>query len=218
MKIRSIAAGTIAGVAALGALAPFASAAQSGQTDATFTITGGFLEIVVPDDTAGAVSLGTFDEASPLNGASVSGNLGSTTVNDERNSTAGWTVSANSSDFVHDTVVTEVVGGANVHISIDPTDVVSEALNGGAPSTTLFVPDTDGTNGDGNLANAGGAIGSAPTANITTIVNGLIAGLGLGDPLPSANNSVTYDPTIQVSIPADTLEGTYVGTIQQTVA
>lgn len=219
MKIRSIAAATLAGAAALAFLAPTATAED---TDATFTVTGGFLTISVPSDGGGAtpVNLGTTNEGSLVSGADISGQLGDTTVDDERNSTtAGWEVSANASDFVKVGDATKTVAAENVHIFIDGLANVSSQLLNGDIQTTLFVPDAEGAYGDGDLAGSNGdPIGAAPAAGIDAIVDDIIAGLGLGELLPTANNSVTYDPTVEINIPADTSEGTYLGTIEQTVA
>ena len=194
MKHRSLLA-LAAGTVATALLAPMAHAATTADTQATFTLTGGFLSISAP---AGPVDLGAAG-TSLLAGVQASGSLGATTVTDDRNSLTGWDVSASSTDFVEQGVgATGNVDAANVQISIPAASVVANATNLGGG--TLFTP-TAGTTGD-----VGGAIGQTPLT-----LNGLLGVL-------NTTNTVTYEPDVTVSVPADTPDGTYLGTITQTVA
>lgn len=198
---------TAAGVALLagGLLAPAASAAETGGTVTTFTLTNGFLSISVPTgDNTTPVSLGAAD-ATLLSGVQASGSLGDTTVTDERNSTTGWTVTASSTDFTQildgsglAPVTADTVAASNVGIVIPTASIV---VNGGEVlGGTLFTP-TAGTTGA-----AGGAIGNT-VADLSTILTAL-----------DTTNSVKYNPTITVTVPADTANGTYRATVTQTAS
>jgi hypothetical protein len=87
----SIMAGTLAFAVALPA-----SAATSGTTDASVTVTGGFLSITVP---ANAGSLGSLTNT--VGGGTISGPLGQVQVEDGRSAAAGsgWVTSVISSAF-----------------------------------------------------------------------------------------------------------------------
>lgn len=195
-----------------GVLAPMASAADDG-TIVTFTLTNGSLSITAPE----SKNLGTAT-AGPT-GVRASANLGATTVSDSRNSTAGWSVYASSSDFSNGGAGT--IGKANVTIQIASLTGVTQTINGGTsqPLTSgLFVADSDGTTGDAtfdhdaNNATAaipGGKIGDLVAAELVSLVGSL--------GLVGTNHTVTYDPTVTVVVPPDTPDGTYQGTVTQTV-
>jgi len=85
---RTLAAIVIGGMFSVVALAPAAHAAT---TDATFTLTGGALEINAP--LSAALANGVAGDPS------VAGSLGITTVTDDRGSEAGWVASRASSSF-----------------------------------------------------------------------------------------------------------------------
>jgi len=83
----------------MGVFAPAANAANSGATTATFTISGGTLDITVPSSTVDltptAVTAGSL---------TASGALGNTTVSDQRAALiATWTVTISSTDFMNTT-------------------------------------------------------------------------------------------------------------------
>jgi hypothetical protein len=92
---RLIFAVAVAGMFTL-SLAPPASAAGSGISPASVTVTGGYLSITVP---TGGVSLGT--QADTVGGETISGLLGQIQVNDARDDVAGsgWVVSVIASAF-----------------------------------------------------------------------------------------------------------------------
>ncbi|CUU55928.1 hypothetical protein Ga0074812_106183 [Parafrankia irregularis] len=88
----AVAAGATAIVAAGLAITPPATAATSGTTSVTFTLTGGTLDIAVPGPTE--VNLGSFAVTTPT----VSGPLGNVTVTDSRGlASATWIASVASS-------------------------------------------------------------------------------------------------------------------------
>jgi hypothetical protein len=86
-----------------------ASAAGSGDTPATFTITGGGLAITAP--TVAAALSGT-GETSSVTATSVSGSLGDVSVTDARGTAEGWVVSAVSSSFETDPSSTSIAASA----------------------------------------------------------------------------------------------------------
>jgi hypothetical protein len=207
-KLIAIAAG--GALLATGLFAPTVRAdGHSGGTVATLTLTGGFLSISVPSGTnEDPVDLGA---ATPtlLEGVQASASLGVTTVEDERNATTGWTVTASSTAFTQvldgtGQVPAEAASIANSNVAIVvPLDTVVEQASGLLPGFTvgdLFVP-TAGTTGS-----EGGPIGHTVAS-----LSGL---LGLLD----TTNAVAYNPTVTVTVPADTPNGTYRGTVTQTVS
>jgi hypothetical protein len=95
MGSRSLLVAIATGMLTLGIALP-ASAASSGATTATVTVTGGFLSITVPTD---AGSLGTMPNS--VGGGTISGPLGQVQVNDARSAGAGagWIASVISTAF-----------------------------------------------------------------------------------------------------------------------
>ena len=95
MRLRSPSIAIIASVFTLG-IAGSASAATSGGTTATITVTGGFLSITVPTD---AGNLGTI--VNSVGGGMISGPLGQVQVSDARSPAAGsgWVTSVISTAF-----------------------------------------------------------------------------------------------------------------------
>jgi hypothetical protein len=96
MKTRSLIFALVAAGVLTLSVAPPASAAASGISPATVTVTGGFLSITVP---TGGVNLGT--QADTVGGETISGLLGQVQVNDARDDVAGsgWVVSIIASAF-----------------------------------------------------------------------------------------------------------------------
>ncbi|EFC85206.1 hypothetical protein [Parafrankia sp. EUN1f] len=89
-----VSAGAVAILATGLALTPPATAATSGTTTVTFTLTGGTLDITVPGPSP--VNLGSFAVTAPT----VSGPLGNVTVTDSRGlASATWIASVTSSAF-----------------------------------------------------------------------------------------------------------------------
>ncbi len=129
---------------------------------------------------------------SGLTGSSnLSGQLGPVTVTDARGATLGsWTASVVSTDFT--------TGGGTSNETIPKADIVY--ASGAATATTgvgVFTP--------GQLTIAlGQALSQSRTAYAATGVVG--------------NNTVTWNPTVQVNVPAAAVTGTYTGTVTHSVA
>ncbi len=125
------------------------------------------------------------------NAGTVSAQLGATTVTDLRGALgASWTATVVASDFTTGAATAdETIGKANVSY-----------WSGAATATTgtaVFVP--------GQLTNLLAAvIDSAQTAFSATGTVG--------------NNSATWNPTVTITVPADSVVGSYAGTITHSVA
>lgn len=199
-----------AAVAAAGllgvALAPTADAALgTGDTTSTFTLTNGVISMTTPS----SATLATWAANRLTGGTTVSGTLTGTTVTDERNSTAGWQVTAQSTSFSDGAGHT--IPASNVTIAIDGVAGITQTVAGvtGALSTGLFVPVVGGTTGD-----VDGAIGALVGSELDTILSALPGGLLA----QNANNAITYDPTVTVKVPPNTPNGTYSALITQTAS
>jgi hypothetical protein len=96
MRVRSLSVALVAGALTLGIGLPSAWADQTGATNATITVQGGFLAITVPTD---AGNLGTRQNS--VTGGTISGPLGQVQVSDARSAAAGsgWVTSVISSAF-----------------------------------------------------------------------------------------------------------------------
>jgi hypothetical protein len=130
-------AGTMLAVLPAGA----AMADDTGDTTATFTLSGGSLD-VTPSLNAGLTN-GTPGVAS------VSGSLGALGVSDSRGSIAGWVVSAASSTFV------DGAGSVSTGVSYDSGDATAATGNvtiasQGLTSITTGAPVATGTLASGN--------------------------------------------------------------------
>lgn len=135
--------GTLAVTGSVLALLPVGSAmaVPTDTTEATFTLAGGSLVVTPASD----ADLG---DGAP-GAASVSGSLGTVTINDSRGSTAGWVVSAASTTFVDgagstSTDVSYDAGSATSH-----TGIVS-ALSAGSTSIVEAAPVAGGSDASGN--------------------------------------------------------------------
>ena len=106
-------------------LAPAANAATTGNTTATFTISGGALSITVP---ASTVNLGTVAAGS----LTASGQLGDTSVSDQRGGIAEtWTLTASSTSFTTGgATASETVTNSNVGYLAGASTSVTPALAG----------------------------------------------------------------------------------------
>jgi len=125
LRIAAAASAAALAISGLGLLAPPAHAALSGSTTATFTITGGTLNITVP---ASTVNLATVSAGA----LTASGSLGDTSVSDQRGSlVATWTLTAASSNFTTGTATTnETVTNSNVSYLAGASTSVTPALAG----------------------------------------------------------------------------------------
>lgn len=169
--------------------APAASA-----TEATFTLAGGGISITQPGATA------TLSGAAlALTGTSMTGQLGSTTVNDERGALLGsFTVKMASTAFTR----TSTAAAGTTPAEGDTYQIPATAVTGYSgvvtPSgvivpvgTTVATPADLSTTGGGTIVTVTGVTGSA---------------------------SITYDPTVSVAVPGAAPAGTYTGTVTQTAS
>jgi hypothetical protein len=165
----------IAGIAALGVVG-MAMPAQAGDTDVTFTLTGGDLTITTPT-AAATLSAGALS----VTGTSVTGALGDTTVTDERGSLLqNVTVTMASSAFTNDPNPDPAVTGDEYVI---PASAATGYSGVATPSgTAIPVPTTVGMalGGSGSAiltmesSGSGGAIYN-PTVSVA-VPAGAIAG------------------------------------------
>jgi hypothetical protein len=139
LKRRSLLVGAVVGMLTIGAALP-ALADTTGTTDATVTVTSGFLSITVPAD---AGNLGT--RANTVNGGTISRALGQVQVLDARSAVAGsgWVASVISSSFVPTPAGTAI-----------PASAVSYAAGTIAKTGTA----TYTANDPGNLTGASAAV------------------------------------------------------------
>jgi len=143
--------------------------------------------------TTGALSMtapGSANLASAAPGGTASGLLGAVTVTDDRALlTAAWTVTAAATNWTR-------VGGT------------------GGPQE--IVPASGATYDPGDITTVGTITVAADTTPPIALSNAAVAVVdgtaGVGD------NSATWNPTIAVAIPADTVGGDYTGTLTQSVA
>jgi hypothetical protein len=164
-------------VASLAAVVP--GTANAADTNVTFSLTGGSLTLTAP-----ASATLTAAGALGVTGTSVSGQLGSTTVSDER--------------------------GALTH------------------SVTVTMSSTNFSDGAGNsvaATNATGYSGVATTSGVAVAVPTATgqALSGTGSTILTLNSVIgsggaTYNPTVDVTIPAGTVAGNYSGTVTQTAS
>ncbi|WFF01841.1 hypothetical protein [Micromonospora sp. WMMD964] len=171
-----------AGAAAVVALASPAAAAPSGDTIVTFTIATADLNIVVP----AAVNLG-----SVFAGNSITGELGTVTVSDQRAALAAtWVATVTSSSFT--------TGGGTPEETITPNNV--EYWSGAATATSgtgTFVP-------------------GQPTQADAVVLN--VPRTAFSKTSGSGANSASWAPDIRITIPATAVGGTYSGVITHSVA
>jgi len=128
-KFGYVAVAALGALALLGVTALPASAAATGDTDVTFTLTGGTLDIT-PAASAALTNGATGDD-------DVSGSLGAVGVSDTRGSIAGWIITASSTTF------SDGVGSAFTGVSYN---------SGSATATTGFI--TAGSAGEVSIDNA----------------------------------------------------------------
>lgn len=195
---KALALGTAA--ASLAGMVAFAApASATGDTAVNFTLTAGGLSLSLPSNNAVTLNSGQLN----VGAASVSAALNATTVTDNRGALLGnWKVQVSGSDYVNSTTGSAyTIPKANGSMYIDVADVTALVATL-APTGGMLV--------------TGGATQAAPASLATpatgsplpTLVNGTTAGSG----------SVTYTPTLSVSIPAAATAGTYSGTVTQTAS
>ncbi len=177
MRTRMLLTAVAAGSLTLGISMP-ASAATTGGTAATVTVTGGFLSITVPTN---AGNLGT--QADTVGGETISGPLGQVQVNDARDAIAG-------SGWVATVIATAFTPPAGPAI---PASAVSYAV--------------------GTITQVGTATYTADNpVNLTGVAPAVTATGITGD------NSATWSPTINVTVPGGFAAAVYSATITHSVS
>lgn len=138
--LRTIATTAVIGVTI--ALVPVsgASAADTGDTTATFTLAGGSLDVTPAANAA-------LTDGAP-GAASVTGSLGTVGVSDTRGSTAGWVMSAGATTFV------DGAGSVSTGVSYDSGTATSTGVvtptSTGPTSIAVVAPVAAGTLASGN--------------------------------------------------------------------
>jgi hypothetical protein len=153
----------------------------------TFTLTGGALNFSVQD---AAALTGDATGAS-----SVSGSLGSVSVDDARGSAAGWVVSAISTSFIAD-----APGSSTVVIS------------GAAAATEVSYTGGVATATSGNVTVAGGTVKVLDTAVTAPTAVSVMAGT-----LADGNNTASWIPSLTVGLPSNARAGDYTGTVTSSI-
>jgi hypothetical protein len=181
--------------AAIGTTSLLASPAlaSSASTNVTFALSGAGLSISVPSNAD--VDLGT--ATTNILGTTASGALHPTTVSDTRGLVAAsWTVTVSSAGFTGSGTAAGhslAAGQATMYL-----DAVSTLTGVVALATGGLVPTSAALQATPATLSSGGA----------TLLAGTTTGSG----------SITYTPDISISIPANTVAGTYAGAVTQTVS
>ena len=188
-----------ASAAILVGLAVAAAPAGANTTNATFTLTGGGLSLSVPTNPTVNLSSGL-----AIGSVQVAGALNPTTVTDQRGSLlASWKVQVTGSDFVTGASTTGTtdddytIPKANANMYIDVSALTALLPTGGMVVTSAAL-----TANKANLAEP------ATAADAPTLIAGTTAG----------NGSITYTPSLSVTIPAQAVAGTYSGSVVQTAS
>lgn len=194
-----LALGTAA--ASLAGMVAAASPASAADTNVTFTLTGNGLSLTVPTNPDVPLNTGTLN----IGSTSVSAPLNATTVTDQRGQLLGsWAVQVSSTDFTNDDTTIDVdpatpgnqpyaIGKANgaMYLGADLDTLVSAATGGMVPTSAA-------------TAVAPATFGGSPVQMLA----GTTAGTG----------SLTYTPTLRVTIPSSAVAGTYSATVTQTAS
>lgn len=189
---KALALGTAA--ASLAGMVAFAAPAGAEATAVNFTLTGGGLSLT--DASNAAVTLNS--AALSVGASTVTAALHATTVTDNRGQLLGnWKVQVSGSDYVNPSATAGyTIPKANGSMFIDVADATALVGTGGMVTTGVAT--------SANKASlAAVAAGSEPT-----LVSGTTAGTG----------SLTYTPSLSVTIPAQATAGTYSGTVTQTAS
>jgi hypothetical protein len=163
-------------------------------TNVTFNVgASSSLSLSVPSNADVALGSAT----SSVLGTSVTGSLHPTTITDTRGQLlAAWTVSVSSTGFTGSgTAAGQSLAPGNATMYLDAVSTLANAValaTGGLIPTSVTTQLTPVT-----LSSGGG-----------TLMAGTTTGSG----------SITYTPDISVSIPANTVAGTYAGAVTQTVS
>jgi hypothetical protein len=186
--VLALAAASLGGIAIAGPASAACTGVCTASNVATFTLTGSgvFTISEVPASVLGTVSQGA-------SGATVSGNLGLTTVTDGLGG-GGWTVNASSTQFSGLLPGTTAIPASAASLSSDlsgtPASNVAKTVGGTATVTGYTIADLSS---GGKLADA-------------TNVTGLVSVV------------TTYTPHISIAVPAGAALDTYAGTVTQTLS
>ena len=202
-KLRIAAISLAAAVTAFG-MGVFATPASAGtctsptgcNTTATFTISSGALTITVPNST---VNLGSTSTGNGVTPTTFAGNLGNTTVTDQRgNLSAIWTVSVTSSDFKTGTAFSGTCTTDCAPQTVTASNIIYDSV------TNVLTNTSTGT----------GAFTVATTASGLDNTTGATGGSWLGVGV----NSATWNPHLLFTLQPSQAAGLYTGTITQSVA
>ena len=183
-----------ASLGASGLLASPAFAATSGSTNVTFALGGGSgLSISIPNNSD--VDLGS--ATSNLLGTSATGSLHPTTVTDTRGQLlAPWTVTVSSTGFSGSgSAAGQSFSAGNATLYLDTVSTLANVI---ALATGGLLPTSFASQAVPVTLSSGGG----------TLLAGTTTGSG----------AITYTPDIHISIPANTVAGTYTGAVTQTVS
>jgi hypothetical protein len=177
-------AGLTALVAATMAPVALVGVARASTTTTTFSLLGGSLNISVP---TGTVNLGSISNTA----TSITGQLGTVTVSDNRGLLGGaWTSSVSASKFT--------TGGGTAAETIPQTGV------------TYWSGAATATSGLGSIL--AGQLTAVNEVVIGTVQTAFTGGALIG------NNAASWNPTMTIAIPAGAIAGTYTGTVTHTVS
>lgn len=183
-----------ASLAASGMLATPAFAANSGSTNVTFSLgSSSGLSVSIPSNAD--VDLGA--ATTNVLGTSVTGSLHPTTVSDTRGQAlAPWTVTVSSNGFTGSgTAAGHSLAAGNASVYLDAVSTLSNVV---ALATGGLLPTSFASQLTPATLSSGGS----------TLLAGTTTGSG----------SITYTPDISITIPANTVAGTYTGAVTQTVS
>lgn len=179
-------------------LAVAAAPAGADTTSATFTLTGGGLSLSVPTNPTVSLSTGL-----AIGSPQVAGALNPTTVTDQRGSLlASWKVQVTGSDFVTGASTTETTDDYTIPKAAADMYIDVTALTDLLPTGGMVVTSAALAASKANLA------APATPADAPTLIAGTTAG----------NGSITYTPSLSVTIPAEAIAGTYSGSVVQTAS
>jgi len=184
VSLRRVLLAAVVGATSALFAAPVPASASSGLI---WTLGPGSLTVSEP----GSANLGSTTLG--VNGATVSGHLGSTTVTDTRGSLAGWTVTISATNLSDGATPT-------------PHTIAASAMK-------VYV-----ATGDGPTVTSGVAV---PVTSYTTSGTALTlstVGQALMTATATGSNVVTYNPTVTITVGTTAIAGTYSGSVTQTVS
>jgi hypothetical protein len=139
----------------------------------------------------GSATLGTATVSA--SGTTVTGKLGSTTITDTRGTLAGWTVT---------------ISATNLSDGASPTPHTIAAGNMRAYVAAI----------DGPTVTSGVAVPTTPYTSLATALTLSTGGHTFVTTTATGSNTVTYNPTVSVTVGSSAVAATYAGTVTQTAA